>query len=118
MSIPYELIVEVIEAAAVALLCLGLIISTGRFLYGIARQRETDVFVTYRRELGRSLRLALEFLIAADIIWTVTVEMTWSSTGMLAALVLIRTFLSFALEVEVSGRWPWQEYQANLARKE
>ena len=65
-------------------------------------------FNDYRRNLGRTLLLALEFLIAADIIGTVAVEQTFTSLGQLGLLVLIRTFLSFSLELEVTGRWPWQ----------
>lgn len=58
--------------------------------------------------LGRSILLGLEFLVAADIINTVAVEPTIQSLLVLAGIVLIRTFLSFSLEVEIEGRWPWQ----------
>ena len=107
MNAMFEAIVTTVEAAAVALLCLGLAISTGRFLYGAAK-RQAETYRKYRRELGRTLQLTLEFLIAADIIETVAVDKSYMSLGMLAGLVLIRTFLSFALELEVTGRWPWQ----------
>ena len=108
MFVSYEHIVEVVEAAAVALLCLGLTISTLRFLYGVVRRQGADVFRQYRRNLGRTLQFTLEFLIAADIIETVAVDSSLESLAMLGVLVLIRTFLSFSLEVEVSGHWPWQ----------
>jgi uncharacterized membrane protein len=108
MIVSYELVVEIVEAVAVALLCLGLTLSTLRFLYGLLRRHAEDVFRKYRLELGRTLQLSLEFLIAADIIETVAVETSLESLGVLGMLVLIRTFLSFALEVEMSGRWPWQ----------
>ncbi len=108
MQALFEIIVLTVEAAAVMLLFFGLVISTGRFLYGAARGLGVTAYRTYRRDLGRTLLLTLEFLIAADIIDTVSVEKSFESLGLLAVLVAIRTFLSFALELEVSGRWPWQ----------
>ncbi len=104
----FELISVGIEAIAVALLSLGVLISTGRFLYGAARGSAVAAYHYYRRELGRTLMLALELLIAADIIFTIAIDPSLMGLAMLATLVLIRTFLSFALEVEVTGRWPWQ----------
>lgn len=64
-------------------------------------------FDEIRLRLARGILLGLEFLVAADIIRTVTVKPTFSSVGILAGIVAIRTFLSFALEVETTGRWPW-----------
>ena len=61
-----------------------------------------------RSNFGRSILLGLEFLIAADIINTVAVRPTLQSVIVLGAIVLIRTFLSFSLELEIDGRWPWQ----------
>jgi uncharacterized membrane protein len=61
-----------------------------------------------RLRLARGILLGLELLVAADIIHTVAVELTFTSVGVLAIVVVIRTFLSFALEVELTGRWPWQ----------
>ena len=62
----------------------------------------------YRRSLGRAILLGLEFLVAGDIIYTVAVEPTFRSVGVLAVLVVIRSFLSAELELEINGRWPWQ----------
>lgn len=62
-----------------------------------------------RADLGRAILLGLEFLVIADIIGTVAVEPTLHNLGVLAVIVIIRTLLSFALELEVSGRWPWQK---------
>jgi uncharacterized membrane protein len=75
-----------------------------------ARKAEVNdaVFQELRQTLGRGILLGLEFLIAADIIYTVGVELTFHSVGVLAIVVLIRTFLSMTLEVEMSGKWPWQ----------
>ena len=64
---------------------------------------------TYRSNLGRAILLGLEFLVAADIIGTVSIDPTFESLGSLGMIVLIRTFLSFSLEVEINGRWPWEE---------
>lgn len=105
----FETAVLAVEAAAVLLLLIGLTLSTGRFLYRTLRGLGLSAYRSFRQELGRSLLLTLEFLIAADIIYTIAVDQTFTSLGMLGLLVLIRTFLSFALELEVSGRWPWQD---------
>lgn len=82
-------------------------------LFGVWRSiNEKDrgaVFRTVRLRLGRGIMLGLEFLVAADIIHTVAVELTLSTVGVLAIIVTIRTFLSFTLEVELTGKWPWQQ---------
>ena len=74
----------------------------------LQRQSGDTVFTEFRQQLGRGILLGLELLIAADIIHTVAVDLTLESIGILAAVVAIRTFLSFTLEVELTGRWPWQ----------
>ena len=66
------------------------------------------IFSQFRVRLGRGILLGLEFLVAGDIINPVAIEPTYESVGVLAIIVLIRTFLSFTLEVEMTGRWPWQ----------
>jgi uncharacterized membrane protein len=104
----FEIISFGVEALAVGVLSLGVVISTGRFLFSAARCSAVDAYHHYRRELGRTQMLALELLIAADIIFTIAIEPSYTSLSMLAILVVIRTFLSFALEVEVTGHWPWQ----------
>lgn len=72
------------------------------------REEKDTVFQELRQHLGRGILLGLEFLIAADIIYTVAVELNFETVGVLAIVVLVRTFLSFTLEVELTGRWPWQ----------
>jgi len=62
----------------------------------------------YRSDIGRGILLGLELLVGADIISTITAPLTFESVGLLAAIVLIRTFLSFSLETEIEGCWPWQ----------
>lgn len=113
----FETIVKIVEATAVVLLCLGMAISTGSFIRQWLKEMSAQNFREYRQNMGRSLQLSLEFLIAADVIETVAVDKTYTSLGMLAGLVLIRTFLSFALELEVTGRWPWQGSEGAQPKK-
>lgn len=75
----------------------------------ITKRDEGAVYFELRQRLGRGILLGLEFLVAADIIHTVAVELTFTTVGVLAIVVLIRTFLSFSLEVELTGRWPWSK---------
>jgi uncharacterized membrane protein len=72
-------------------------------------KKEKDAYLNLRRRLSRAILMGLEFLVAADIIRTVVIELTFSSIGVLSILIIIRTFLSFTLEVEMTGKWPWQE---------
>ncbi len=72
------------------------------------RRAEADTYRFFRRQLGRSILLGLELLVAADIIRTVAVTPTLQSVAVLGGIVLIRTFLSFSLELEITGSWPWQ----------
>ena len=103
-----ELAVLAIELVAVTILALGVAYSLGRGVLRRLQGRSWDaVFVEARLGLGRSLLLGLEVLIAADIILTVALELTLPNVAALGVLVLIRTFLSWAIEVETEGHWPW-----------
>lgn len=94
----------------------GILIIAGFAIYALMigpvlllRQGKADlIFRDIRQTLGRGILLGLEFLVAADIIQTVAIELTLESVLTLALVVAIRTFLSFALEVELTGHWPWQ----------
>lgn len=105
-----ELVGKVIDTAGVAVVVAG---ALGAALATVTRLRggETDTYGRFRQQLGRSILLGLEFLVAADIIRTVAVTPTLGSVLVLAVIVLIRTFLSFSLELEITGRWPWQKQQ-------
>lgn len=92
---------------AVIILFAALSLITGAALLIKGHEKE-EVFRKVRHMLGLGILLGLEFLIAADIIHTVAVELTFESVGVLALIVLIRTFLSFTLDLELTGRWPWQ----------
>lgn len=72
-------------------------------------RRQWPVYTRFRRVLGRAILLGLELLVAADIIKTVAVTPTLESVAVLGMIVLIRTFLSWSLELEITGRWPWQK---------
>lgn len=74
----------------------------------LKNEEKDSIFQDLRQLVGRGILLGLEFLIAADIIYTVAVDLTYESIGVLAIVIIIRTFLSFTLEVELTGRWPWQ----------
>ena len=103
-----ETVGKVIDGIGVAVIALGAIfaaVATVRKMLG----KRGDAYRFFREQLGRSILLGLEFLVAADIIRTVALTPTWQSVLVLAGIVLIRTFLSFSLEVEISGRWPWQQ---------
>lgn len=97
-----------IEAAGVAVIMLGFMHASAYYVHNLLRMDADAAFVAYRRQLARALILGLEFLIAGDIIRTVVVESTLQSVAVLGLIVLIRTFLSIALHLEVEGRWPWQ----------
>ena len=78
---------------------------TFRYLYQLDKP---DAYESYKHQMGRSLLLGLEFLVAGDVVRTVALEPTLVNVGVLGLLVLIRTFLAWSLAVEIEGRWPWQ----------
>ncbi len=102
-----ELVGKVVDAGGVAIVVVGVLVATVLALRMLLK-RQKGAYEAYRRLLGRSILLGLEFLVAADIIRTVAVTPTFRSVGVLAVIVVIRTFLSFSLELEITGRWPWQ----------
>ena len=92
---------------------LGLLLATSAFL--ARRWRGNHALASchaYRQGVGRAILLGLEIPVAADIIRTIAVEPSFRGLGVLAAIVLIRTFLSATLELEIEGRWPWQRRAA------
>jgi uncharacterized membrane protein len=95
-----------IEVAGVAVIVVGIFFAAFNFVRHSARD---GAYHELRATLGRAILLGLELLVAADIINTVAIEPTLDSLAVLAGIVLIRTFLSLSLEVEITGRWPWQE---------
>jgi uncharacterized membrane protein len=102
-----EAVGKTVDTAGVAVIVVGALVATAVAARGLLR-RTGSVYRSYRRHIGRSILLGLEFLVAADIIRTVAIEPSFTNVGVLGLIVLIRTFLSFSLELEITGRWPWQ----------
>ena len=104
-----ELVGRVVDVVGIAITAIGggasLLLYLRRTLSGSARD---DAYRRCRQSLGRAILLGLEFLVAGDIIRTVAISPTFTSVGVLAIIVVIRTFLSATLTVEIEGRWPWQ----------
>lgn len=100
----------VIEIIGIGLITLMAVMVVVYFVFSVAKgQPLADIYNKVRVLLGKGVLLGLEFLVAADIIHTVAVELTFETAGVLAIIVLIRTFLSFTLELELTGSWPWQQ---------
>ncbi len=99
---------KVIDAIGVAVIVIGIIVAAA-VSYRQALTRREPAYNDFRQRLGRSILLGLELLVAGDIIRTVAATPTLESVGILAGIVAIRTFLSFSLEVEITGHWPWQK---------
>jgi uncharacterized membrane protein len=109
MIAPYmENVSAAAEITGVAVLVVGAVVTTAAFLWAMRRETWPDAFRTFRANLGRSILLGLEFMVAADIIRSVAIHPTYESLGTLAIIVAIRTFLSMSLEVEIEGKWPWR----------
>ena len=102
-----EAVGQVMDLAGVAAIVLGALAATVAAA-AAALQHRGPVYEEYRQRLGRSILLGLELLVAADIIRTVAVTPTFESVGILAVIVLIRTFLSYSLQLEVTGYLPWK----------
>jgi|TARA_R110000787_G_scaffold69745_1_gene155120 uncharacterized membrane protein len=106
-----EWIAAIIELLGVSIILVLAVYALTSAIYQLTRKKNEIEFIyrQTRQRLGRGILLGLEFLVAADIIHTVAVELTFKTVGVLAIIVVIRTFLSFTLEVELTGKWPWQE---------
>jgi uncharacterized membrane protein len=99
---------EVIDAVGVAVIVIGAMLA----LYSAAAGRmrgEAGAYSRFREQLGQTIMLGLELLVAGDIVRTVAAQLTLVGVAILGIIVLIRTFLSFSLQVELTGRWPWQK---------
>lgn len=100
---------KAIELFGVAIIIGGISLSAFLFVtVGFRTHDWRDAYENFRSNLGRGILLGLELLVGADIISTITSPLTIESVGLLAGIVLIRTFLSFSLETEIEGCWPWQ----------
>ena len=116
LHIYIEQLAKLLELAGVVIILGGVILATVWFIRdgqksGVWR----NSYERYRANLGRGILLGLELLVGADIIGTITAPLTFTSVGLLAAIIVIRTFLSFSLETEIEGCWPWQRRSARNA---
>ncbi|HEV7276942.1 MAG TPA: DUF1622 domain-containing protein [Devosiaceae bacterium] len=112
-------ITRILEAGGAGIIFIGSIVATiGYLRMVLARVDDDKRFREFRTRLARSILLGLEFLVAADIVRTVTIDFTLESLTPLALLVVIRTFLSFSLETEIEGHWPWKREPAPGEQKE
>src|SRR5262249_8270380 len=104
---------QLVDTAGVLVIGGGFAVATVIFAYQYWRRRDIfDTYRSYRQSIGRAILLGLELLVGGDIIRTVAASPTFDSVGVWARSVVIRPFLSFSLEVELSGRWPWQKKTA------
>lgn len=103
-----EPVAALLELFGVAVILVAIALATFGFLRDLGGAGRKAAYDRYRANLGRGILLGLELLVGADIIATVTAPLTWESVGLLGLIVLIRTFLSFALETEIEGEWPWR----------
>jgi uncharacterized membrane protein len=113
-------VARIFEFAGIGAIVVGSLVALVKFgLAGVGVRRsdstegKPELSSEFRKNLGRSILVGLELLVAADIIRTVSVVPTLENVLVLALIVLIRTFLSMSLEVEISGRWPWQGSERN-----
>jgi uncharacterized membrane protein len=106
------LVIEILGAVVIVTGVLKVAITRGtiRYLFQLGKP---GAYESYKHQLGKTLLLGLEFLVAGDVVRTVALEPTLNNVGVLGLLVLIRTFLSWSLTVEIEGRWPWQSHPEN-----
>ena len=98
-----------IDIFGVVIIVAGIVWSTALFF---RHRKSEEIYHSYKVSVGRSLLLGLEVLVAADIVKTIAIEPSFISLGVLGGLVIIRTFLSWTLVLEIEGRWPWQAHRA------
>ncbi len=103
-----EAIVTVIETLGILVIALGVLLAATTIVRARLGDTSVNAYQVFRREMSRWLLLGLELLIAADVIRTVTLDLTLENVAALGLLVLIRTFLVWTIVLENEGRWPWQ----------
>jgi uncharacterized membrane protein len=104
---------QILESTSFLVILLGVAIATFRFLADAWQRGFSADYREYRANLGRGILLGLELLIAADIIKSVVIDPTLESMLVLGGIVIIRTFLSLSLSVEINGHWPWETTRLN-----
>lgn len=108
-----------VEVLAALMIFVFVVVATLAWLVRSVAARETLIatYQSYRRRLGRSLLVGLEILVAADIIRTIALDSTLRGIAGLGLLVVIRTFLSWSIVLEIEGRWPWEREAPTNARE-
>lgn len=107
MHLVVDMLAKLLELAGAAIILGGVVIASIHFAIDGQATNWRDAYDRYRAGLGRGILLGLELLVGADIIATITAPLTFESVGLLGAIIAIRTFLSFSLETEIEGCWPW-----------
>ncbi len=102
-----DLAALIIEVAGVLVMVIGPFFALWRYFF--EQHEDGSTYRTFRHDLGKAILLGLEFLVAGDIIATVSTAPTMNNVLVLGVIVLIRTFLSLSLQVELEGKWPWQK---------
>jgi uncharacterized membrane protein len=105
----FRLAVIILEVAGTITILLGAAIASASFVQRALGQRQGKAYEAFRSGLGRSILLGLEFLVAGDIVKSLVINPNVQDLLVLAGLVLVRTFLSISLGVEINGHWPWQD---------
>ena len=113
-----DVLAKLLELVGAAVIVGGVALATIRFVVDGSRTEWGGAYRGYRAGLGRGILLGLELLVGADIISTITAPLTFASVGLLGAVIAIRTFLSFSLETEIEGRWPWRRAERNDGKED
>jgi uncharacterized membrane protein len=103
-----EYVAKGIEITGIITIIIGIVLAMGKFIFSLQGSAPRS-YKILRQELGKGILLGLEILVAGDIIGTVVTEPTMDRVLSLGVIVLIRTFLSLSLEVEIEGKFPWQK---------
>jgi uncharacterized membrane protein len=113
-------VVKVVEASGAAIMVLGGFWALADYVVAVAKARKhvDAAYRLLRRRLGQAILLGLEVLIVGDIVRTIIVDPTLESVGVLGIIVVIRIILSFSLEVEIDGAWPWNLWRVTSRRDE
>ncbi|MEO9338652.1 DUF1622 domain-containing protein [Mesorhizobium sp. SB112] len=105
-----------LEFFGIAVILIGVVLATAIYVKDSYQISSEIAYVRYRANLGRGILLGLEILIGADIVATIISPLTWDSVGLLGLVVIIRTFLSFSLEAEIDGEWPWNRQSREILK--
>lgn len=105
----FHLAVVVLDLTGTLAILIGATYASAVFVRAFPQGERSQAYVAFRSTLGRSILLGLEFLVAGDIVKSLVINPTIADLVVLAGLVLVRTFLSISLGVEINGHWPWQD---------